>query len=86
MARPSAFEPARTTGGFHRGEHLYAPVRTLVVVERYGCFHGLPDLLDAVEHFVFEKLVFQRVIDALRLGIILGIARFCHADTHLILM
>ncbi len=74
VACPSTSEPACASGCFDWREHLYAPVWTLAVVERNGCFHGFPDVLDAAKRHVLEKLILQRVVDAFGFRIVLGIA------------
>ena len=55
-------------------------MRTAVVVEVHGLFHGSDHLCDIVEDDALEQLVLHCVVDALRLRIILRIAAFSHTD------
>lgn len=70
----------------YRGVHLYTTVRPFAVVELYSVDHSLVDLLYSVEGDIFEELIFQRVVYAFGLWIILWIARLGHAYEYPVLL
>ena len=66
-------------GGLRGCHTVYAPVRTLVVVEVDGLFHGSSHLLHIVEGHSSQELVFYCAVDSLGYGVVLGIPPFGHA-------
>ncbi len=66
-------------GGLRWCHTVYAPVRTLVVVEVYGFCHGSSHILHIVEGHSSQELVLYCAVDPLGYGIVLGIPPFGHA-------
>ena len=58
---PSTFKTPRPSCGFNRGEHLYATMRPVMVIEWNGTSHCLDHLLNIVEDHALKELVFEGV-------------------------
>ena len=60
-------------------------MRPSVVVEVHGKSDCCNDFLDTSEDFALQQLVLHRVVDALRLCVVLRISGFGHADLYAML-
>lgn len=86
IADPPLLQNAFTEGRFSRGHHVDAHVRATQVIEVNGLGYGSTHLINVSEAFAFEQFILHRIVDALSLGVLLGVAGLSHADLDMVLL
>lgn len=85
IADPLSLEASSFAGGFNGCPHFKAQMRPFVVVEHDSTLKGLPHLVYIRENHILEEFILERVVYALRLGVVFGISAFRHAYHYFVL-
>lgn len=83
---PPQVSLSRGASGLSRCLHTYAHVRPSVVVKLNRLADSRLHLAYIGEMHAFEQLILHRVVDTLRLGVLLGITVLCHAYPNPVLL
>ena len=86
IADPPLLQNTLTQGRFGGCHHVDAHVGAPEVVEVNGFGYGITHLGYVREAFALEQFILHRIVDALSLSVLLGVAGLSHADLDMVLL